>query len=103
DTQVAEREDAPGSAVSMNLFRIYKESLSNIIKHAKATAVDVSFIVDGSNRVILDVRDNGIGLDGKRGSGRGLTNMRTRAGEIGGSLSINSEKGTRIRLEFPIP
>ena len=103
DTQVAEREDAPGSAVSMNLFRIYKESLSNIIKHARATAVDVAFIVDGSNRVILDVRDNGIGLDGKRGSGRGLTNMRTRAGEIGGSLSINSEKGTRIRLEFPIP
>ena len=34
--------------------------------------------------VVLDVRDNGIGMAGKKGNGRGLVNMRTRAEEIGG-------------------
>ena len=93
---------APSSSVAMNLFRIYKESLSNIIKHAKATAVDVRFSIEGG-RVSLEVRDNGIGLAGKRATGRGLANMRTRALEMGGDLAILSDSGTRLRLEFPIP
>jgi PAS domain S-box-containing protein len=93
---------APSSSVAMNLFRIYKESLSNIIKHAKATAVDVLFSVE-SGRVSLEVRDNGIGLNGKRASGRGLMNMKNRALEMGGDLVVTTDNGTRLRLEFPIP
>ena len=79
-----------------------KESLSNIIKHAKATMVDVRFSVE-AGRVSLEVRDNGIGLDGRRGSGRGLVNMQNRAREMGGGLEVTSDKGTQLRLSFPIP
>jgi signal transduction histidine kinase len=57
----------------------------------------------GEGKAVLEVRDNGIGLDGKRGSGRGLQNMKSRAAEIGGSCAILSENGTRVRLEFPLP
>jgi PAS domain S-box-containing protein len=102
DTRFREEAGGPTSSVSMNLFRIYKESLANIIKHAKASSVDVSFSVEGG-RVALEVRDNGIGLDGKRASGRGLVNMKNRALEMGGDLVVTTENGTRLRLEFPIP
>jgi PAS domain S-box-containing protein len=94
----------PGSTVSMNLFRIYKESLANIVKHSKATAVAVSFAVD-TKMVVLNVRDNGEGFGEKRGLGRGLTNMKARAEQIGGRLTISPEpgNGTLINLEIPIP
>jgi PAS domain S-box-containing protein len=102
DTRIDDRNDNPGSTVSMNLFRIYKESLANVIKHAKASAVEVSFTVEGG-RVVLDIRDNGIGLDDRRVSGRGLPNMKSRAGDMGGSLAVTSDNGTRVHLELPIP
>ena len=102
DAQLGAQTGGPSSTVSMNLFRIYKESLANVIKHAKASAVDVSFAVD-SGRMILDIRDNGIGLNGGRASGRGLPNMKSRAGEMGGSLAVTSDNGTRVHLELPIP
>lgn len=102
DARIGEQAGGPSSTISMNLFRIYKEALANVIKHAKASAVDVSFTVN-SGRVVLDIRDNGIGLDGGRVSGRGLPNMKNRAGEMGGSIAVTSDNGTRVRLELPIP
>ena len=102
ETRIDDRNDNPGSAVSMNLFRIYKESLANVIKHAKASAVEVSFAVE-RGRVVLDIRDNGIGLDNRRVSGRGLPNMKSRAEDMGGSLAVTPDNGTRVHLELPIP
>jgi PAS domain S-box-containing protein len=102
DTKVEDLNGSPSSIIAMSLFRIYKESLANVIKHAKAKEVNVFFGV-GEGKAVLEVRDNGIGLDGKRGSGRGLQNMKSRAAEIGGSCAILSENGTRVRLEFPLP
>ena len=102
DVRFGEAPGGPTSSVSMNLFRIYKESLANIIKHAKASAVDVHFSVEGG-RVSLEVRDNGVGLDGKRASGRGLVNMKNRAREMDGELAVTTDKGTRVHLDFPIP
>jgi len=102
DVRFGGETGGPTSSVSMNLFRIYKESLANIIKHAKATAVGVRFSVEGG-RVSLEVRDNGVGLDRKRASGRGLVNMKNRALGMGGNLTVTTDKGTRLRLDFPMP
>jgi PAS domain S-box-containing protein len=102
ETRIDDRNDSPGSAISMNLFRIYKESLANVIKHAKASAVEVTFAVE-RGRVVLDIRDNGIGLDNRRVSGRGLPNMKSRAEDMGGSLAVTPDNGTRVHLELPIP
>ncbi len=102
DTKVAEGDSGPSSSLSMNLFRIYKECLSNIIKHAGASSVEVAFAA-GAGKVFLDIRDDGIGLGGRRTSGRGLVNMRTRAEEMGGALNITGEQGTRVVLDIPLP
>lgn len=101
-TRVPESGTMPSSMVAMNLFHIYKESLANIVKHAKATEVAVRLTV-AEGRIVLDVRDNGIGLAGEQGAGRGLKNMKTRSEEVGGSFFTSSEHGTRIVSELPIP
>jgi signal transduction histidine kinase len=102
ETSVEGGHGGPGSVVAMNLFRIYKESLANIVKHAKASAVAVAFSVDGAN-ARLDIRDDGIGIVPHQGSGRGMANMQARAEEIRGALVIDAEKGTHVALVVPIP
>lgn len=101
-TSVQEQDGGPGSVVAMNLFRIYKESLVNIVKHAKATEVNIAFAVEGGC-ASLDIHDDGVGIDARQGAGRGLANMRARAEAIRGTLNISGGKGTHISLSVPLP
>ena len=89
------------------LFRIAQEALNNIVKHAQATEVKLSLYRDGSNSLILEVRDNGKGLtagDRRKAASFGLIGMRERAYALGGKLHIESEtgNGTMIRVSIPI-
>lgn len=92
----------PGIFVYLSLFRIFKESLANIVKHAGATSVGVELSVTPA-QVSFSVRDNGRGCAGNDRTGRGISNMRTRARELGGELRLDSDQGTDIRLSFPTP
>jgi PAS domain S-box-containing protein len=97
-----ENMDGPiDSLLFLNLFRIYKEALTNIVKHSRAKAVTVALTV-GMDKILLTIHDDGIGLDAAKGSGRGLKNMQTRAEEMGGTLTISSEQGTTVRLDLPL-
>ncbi|HEX9019945.1 MAG TPA: ATP-binding protein, partial [Nitrospirota bacterium] len=102
DTSVEDIEDQPGSLLWANLFKIYKEALTNIIKHAKAQSVAVTLTVAG-NGISLSIQDDGTGWKEKLGSGRGVANMQKRAKEIGGTVTLSAGGGTRVMLEIPIP
>jgi PAS domain S-box-containing protein len=93
----------PESILYLNLFRIYREALTNIVKHARATTVVVSFRV-GKGNLTLTVQDNGWGRDRSVAMqrGRGLANMKTRAIEIGGTVTISTDEGTRVCLTAPL-
>jgi PAS domain S-box-containing protein len=92
----------PGSLLCVNLFKIYKESLTNIIRHSKATAVTATLSVDGQG-LRLTVEDNGIGCNPSVCGGRGLANIRRRAAQLGGVATLSSDQGTRVGLEVPLP
>ncbi len=94
--------EQPVSILYLNLFRIYKETLTNIVKHSQAKNVNVSLDVRTSG-LSLTVRDDGVGLAGRKKTGRGLRNMKTRTEEIGGRLTLVSDKGTTVALELPLP
>jgi NarL family two-component system sensor histidine kinase LiaS len=84
-----------------HLFRILQESVSNTLRHANATALDVLLI-----SIILRIVDNGVGFDVEKekvGS-YGLQNMYERAVEIGGLLKIISlpDKGTKLEVKVPL-
>ncbi len=102
ESSVGDGNELPGSLLWVNLFKIYKEALTNVIKHSRATAVKVDLAVSAS-AVVVTVEDNGTGWNTHQGNGRGLSNMRRRAEEIGGTLAFQSGEGTRVRVEIPLP
>lgn len=95
------------TAQSMAVFRIFQEALTNVLRHAQATGVDIK-INKEKNHFVLSVSDNGKGMkDGKMSGTQtlGLLGMRERAHLIGGEVSITSAegRGTVVTLRVPIP
>ncbi|HEX4748103.1 MAG TPA: sensor histidine kinase [Bryobacteraceae bacterium] len=87
-----------------NLYRIAQEALTNVARHSQATAVNVG-LAESNGSLVLQIRDNGRGLDAQpqRSSGLGLAGMQTRAQGCGGTLRIESETGKGLRLEVTCP
>lgn len=90
-------------ATSMALYRIAQEGITNIVKHAEATAVELTLINnEGGTQLLL--RDNGRGFDlAQTSTGFGLQGMRERAQAIGGQLTVNSLPGKGCELKLTIP
>jgi PAS domain S-box-containing protein len=88
------------------LFRILQEALTNVARHAGATAVDIRLTAE-PGRVTLDVVDNGSGIpEHKIGDSRsiGLVGMRERARALGGDLVVRSNPapGTTVEVVLPL-
>ncbi|NTW36761.1 MAG: GAF domain-containing sensor histidine kinase, partial [Syntrophobacteraceae bacterium] len=93
------------SDVEISLYRIVQEALTNVIRHADATQVDV-LLEQRADRIILVVEDNGVGFDlpSAMNNGRlGLFGMRERVEMLAGKLNIESApgKGTTVQVEVP--
>ncbi|HKS38576.1 MAG TPA: PAS domain S-box protein [Verrucomicrobiae bacterium] len=87
------------------VFRIFQETLTNIVRHAQATQVDIRLERRGSE-LVLEVQDDGRGLSGRELSGGkslGLLGMRERAMMLDGVVSIVGRrgKGTMVGLHIP--
>ncbi len=83
---------------------VLREALSNAARHAHATAVEVTAETDGT-RLRLRVADNGRGIDPAVTRRSGLDNLRRRATDLGGSLTItpNEPSGTVVEWTVPLP
>jgi signal transduction histidine kinase len=89
------------------LYRIAQEAVTNVRKHADASAVRV-WLADQGDVVALGVRDDGCGFEPPSGPARaatafGLTGMRERVALIGGTIEIRSAPGEGTDLEVRIP
>lgn len=86
-----------------NIYLVVKEALHNIVKHALANRVTLK-IITNHHQLEIYIADDGIGFDRNniRPYSNGLTNMEIRITEIGGSLIINSDKGTMIHITAPL-
>jgi signal transduction histidine kinase/ligand-binding sensor domain-containing protein len=99
----------PGTPISPelrhNIFLASKEAITNIVRHARATAVSVRLRLEPES-FSLEIEDNGKGLAGlDENKGRnGLRNMRKRLEDVGGEFSISAapEGGTRVKLTAPL-
>jgi signal transduction histidine kinase len=100
-----DRELTADPAVEVAVHRIAAEALANVARHSGATCATLR--VHGDRHLELEVTDNGTGLANGRtatsGSGLGLTSMRQRADEIGGTLEVTShDHGTTVRATLPL-
>jgi PAS domain S-box-containing protein len=93
-------------AVSLCLFRVLQETLSNAVKHSGST----SFVVElrgAAGKIYLDVRDKGVGFDvqvAQNATGIGLISMRERVHSVNGTMAILSQRGcgTEVRVTIPL-
>ncbi len=102
--------DPGGAPLSQSLegtiYRIVQEALTNVARHAGASAVEVSLRAEGS-AFVLSIEDDGRGFapgSAEASRGNGIAGMRERAELSGGSLAITSRPGggTRLAVELPV-
>ncbi|WP_411349092.1 sensor histidine kinase [Paenibacillus sp. WLX2291] len=91
--------------VENHLFRIVQEALSNTLRHAKANRMEIR-ILQKVDAVRVTLRDDGVGfdLDETKQTSYGLSTMRERVNEVGGTIQYITApgKGTRIEIVVPI-
>jgi signal transduction histidine kinase len=100
DQDIAERR--LNSAQHLHLFRIVREAISNVIRHAQADSLDVRLMV-AAETLRIEIKDNGIGQEGAS-DGRGKDNMRKRADQLAGHITWRAatQGGTRVLLSLPL-
>jgi two-component system, NarL family, sensor histidine kinase UhpB len=107
EVQTNLREQRLDQDLSTTLFRIFQETLTNVIRHAGATQVSVH-LKEGDGQIMLDVRDNGRGISRREildNKSMGLLGMRERAALLGGRFKIGRlgrNKGTRVNVSIPL-
>lgn len=86
------------------VYRIVQEALNNCSKHAYAKNVRV-VVRQESNRLRVNIEDDGKGFDASRVRGLGLVGMNERVGQLGGVLKVESDpaRGTRLQVDLPLP
>ncbi len=90
------------AALEVALYRIAAEAVHNVARHAGAATCLVRLTTE-PDAVLLTIRDDGVGLPDEHGGGIGLTSMRERAAELGGTLSIAAapDGGTCVGAHIP--
>ena len=94
--------EPPPAATQLAIYRIVQESLTNVLRHAKATAVTVS-LAEEAGEYVVRVVDDGTATAGSDGQGRGLLGMRERAELLGGRFEAGRTPGGGFRVEARIP
>lgn len=104
----------PGKTVEIDnnaattIFRILQEALTNIARHSKCKNVDVLISANGSNTLMMSVKDDGIGFDSEKAAkglkSLGIIGMKERASILNGTLDVvtSQGQGTEIILKAPI-
>ena len=81
------------------LSLVLREAVTNIVRHSGASTCRVEF-QKGPSSLNLNVQDNGRGQI--REEGNGLRGMRERVQSIGGTMTLDSERGTRLEISLPV-
>jgi two-component system sensor histidine kinase UhpB len=88
----------------LTIYRVAQEALTNAVRHAQPTEVELTLQWDGEH-VVMSVRDDGRGYDRRPPNGGGIRGMRERALAVGGTLTVSSAPGagTEVRLVIAAP
>lgn len=97
-------EPMPGlpEQVEIAAFRIAEEAMTNVLRHARATRCQVCLEV--GDALVVSVSDDGVGLPGQpRPDGIGLTSMRQRATDLGGSCTVGPAEPSGMIVQARLP
>jgi PAS domain S-box-containing protein len=100
----SEEESRPTTVLETAVYRLVQEALNNVSKHSRARRADVTVRASGGT-IEIEVRDDGVGFEPSLvREGFGLVGMRERAALVGGTLEVDSKRGsgTRVLAEIPL-
>jgi PAS domain S-box-containing protein len=98
-------EGFPGDGrgpTAVEVARIVQEALANVRRHSGARRASVRLMVRGDD-ALVEIEDDGRGLDPGTPAGMGLTGMRERAGSLGGELEVEGSAGSGTRVSLRVP
>lgn len=94
---------APTPEIKMTILLCLKEAITNIIKHSRATQVEILTYADQGN-LVLSISDNGKGMQTRRHrNGVGLTSIRERVSAVNGTFELSNSGNLGLRLKISIP
>jgi PAS domain S-box-containing protein len=96
----------PDKSYSIVLYRLFQESLANIVRHSKASKVKI-YLKKDKNVLFFKLEDNGMGITRdqiERPDSFGIIGMKERVHDLNGEISIrgNPDKGTQIQIKLPL-
>ncbi len=93
------KENCTSDKLKLGIYRIVQEQFNNILKYSKATDVYLSLGHNEVDKIILRIKDNGIGFDkSAKTMGVGLLNIKTRASLFNGTIDIITSHGNGCEL-----
>jgi two-component system NarL family sensor kinase len=93
------------SNVEAVLYRVIQETVNNVVKHARASLLDIQLMMEG-NEISVTIEDNGVGFDSSgrtKFEGMGLKNIVSRVEYLKGTVDISSSPGTGALVAILIP
>jgi len=87
---------------SMQLTRILREAVSNVIKHSGATRCEIECTVADSHLSVL-LKDNGRGITQELNRGQGMASMKRRAKRLNGQCLVESRPGRGVVISLTVP
>jgi hypothetical protein len=104
--------NALGETININIYRMVQESVTNALRHAQATNLEIALSRDEAQTLTLTIKDNGVGMaicNVDQTQHFGLLGMRERAQALHGSFHVDSnlegagvEHGTEIKISIPM-
>jgi len=88
--------------LSQTTYRVIQEGVTNVLRHASATTIDVGARIE-AEQVAIEISDDGVGFAQRAGFGRGLTGMHERVRALNGTFELSRENGrTVVRCRLPL-
>jgi two-component system sensor histidine kinase UhpB len=101
DAKIDRRLNNIDGVLSQTTYRVIQESLTNVLRHAQATRIDVNAAITGEE-IGIEISDNGVGFLPESSFGRGLTGMHERIRALDGTFELRRENGqTVVRCRLP--
>lgn len=106
--EIAPEAEGRGELIDTTIYRIVQECLANALRHGQPSAIAIALSPmrgepDGSDALLLTVRDDGGGMSARPGMGYGLLGMDERVKALGGSLEVLSDPGTGLSVTARLP
>jgi len=88
--------------LSQTTYRVIQEGVTNVLRHAQASELNVSATIAGKD-IVIEISDDGVGFGPEETFGRGLTGMSERVRALNGSFELVRDQGrTQVRCRLPV-